>query len=409
MSFPKQIINKIYYLNFLFYLTQKVNIKKFKLKIKKTLKIKRNYNIIILGRARTGIYLSVKKIIQNKKNNTILIAPYTIPDVINMIKIAGGNPEFLDFERKSTSLDINFLKKKLRSKPAALIITHYSVNEKNYEQIFKLCKKYKVKIIEDSAISIGGYSGKKKIPINSLSDFSIFSFSAFKFLNFFYGGLLAIKNKKDFNLINKEVINWKKLDNYSYFKKFLEVLFFQFFTNKIIFNFLTVKIYKIRNYLGFNKSSKKYTNYKIGKIDKTYFTKPSNLFYQEISNKMKFFKINQSHRRKISNIYYNYLKHMSIPHDITLNQINNSSAIHYLIYHKHSDKIKRRLLNNNFDVGKIFYENCSFLFGKRKFKKNNNIDDLVKNIILLPTHEFITPVYAEKLSKKILNCENDLR
>ena len=100
---------------------------------------------------------------------------------------------------------------------------------------------------------------------------------------------------------------------------------------------------------------------------------------------------------------------MSIPHDITLNQINNSSAIHYLIYHKHSDKIKRRLLNNNFDVGKIFYENCSFLFGKRKFKKNNNIDDLVKNIILLPTHEFITPVYAEKLSKKILNCENDLR
>ena len=108
MSFPKQIISKINYLNFLFYLTKKENTKKFKLKIKKALKIKSNYNIIILGRARTGIYLFVKKIIKNKKNNTILIAPYTIPDVINMIKIAGGNPEFLDFERKSTSLDINF-------------------------------------------------------------------------------------------------------------------------------------------------------------------------------------------------------------------------------------------------------------------------------------------------------------
>lgn len=409
MSFPKQIITKIYYLNFLFYMTKKINIKKFNFKIKNILKINKNYNIIFLGRARTGIYLSVKKSIQNKKNNTILIAPYTIPDVINMIKIAGGNPKFLDFETKSTSLDITFLKKKLRSKPAALIITHYNINEKNYEQIFRLCKKYRVKLIEDSAISIAGYSGRKKIPINSLSDFSIFSFSAFKFLNFFYGGLIAIKNKKDFNSIDKEVKKWKKLDTYSYFKKFLEVLIFQFFTNKIIFNLLTLKIYKIRNYLGFNKSSKKYTSYEIGRIDKSYFTKPSNLFYQEISNKMKLLKKNLSHRRKISNIYYNYLKHISIPYDLTPSQINHSSTIHYLIYHKHSDELKQRLLNYNFDVGKIFYENCSHLYGNAKNKKQKNIDDLIKNIILLPTHELITPDYAIKLSKKILNLINDFR
>ena len=41
MSFPKQIISKINYLNFLFYLTKKENTKKFKLKNKESFKNKK--------------------------------------------------------------------------------------------------------------------------------------------------------------------------------------------------------------------------------------------------------------------------------------------------------------------------------------------------------------------------------
>lgn len=409
MSLPKQIINKIYYFNFIHYLFFKPNKKRIEKKLKKTLNLSNTYSIVLLGRARTGIFLAIKSILKQSTSKLILIAPYTIPDVINLIKIAGGEPIFIDFDKKSTNLNLKILEKFLNTKPAALIITHYTINEKNYKKIFKMCKKKNVKLIEDSAIAIAGYSGKNKTPINSLSDFSIFSFSAFKFLNFFYGGLLAIKNNDDFNIINSEVKKWTKLDSYSYFKKFLEVLVFQFFTNKIVFNILTMKIYKLRSFLGFNKSTKTYTNYQIGKLDKTYLTRPSDLFYQEINKKMKFFKMSQFHRRKISNIYYNYLKHFSIPHDLTRSQINHSSVMHYLIYHKQSNKLKQKLLNYNFDVGKTFYENCSPIFKNKKNEKQNNIDDLVKNTILLPTHELITTNYAKKLAKKILKLTNDLK
>ena len=409
MSLPKQIINEIYYFNFIHYLFFKPNKKRIEKKLKKTLNLSNTYSIVLLGRARTGIFLAIKSILKQSTSKLILIAPYTIPDVINLIKIAGGEPIFIDFDKKSTNLNLKILEKFLNTKPAALIITHYTINEKNYKKIFKMCKKKNVKLIEDSAIAIAGYSGKNKTPINSLSDFSIFSFSAFKFLNFFYGGLLAIKNNDDFNIINSEVKKWTKLDSYSYFKKFLEVLVFQFFTNKIVFNILTMKIYKLRSFLGFNKSTKTYTNYQIGKLDKTYLTRPSDLFYQEINKKMKFFKMSQFHRRKISNIYYNYLKHFSIPYDLTRSQINHSSVMHYLIYHKQSNKLKQKLLNYNFDVGKTFYENCSPIFKNKKNEKQNNIDDLVKNTILLPTHELITTNYAKKLAKKILKLTNDLK
>ena len=64
------------------------------------------------------------------------------------------------------------------------------------------------------------YKGNsKKTPIGSLSDFSIYSFSIFKFVNYFFGGAISYK-KKYSNEVDKEISQWKKFSSKNYFKNF---------------------------------------------------------------------------------------------------------------------------------------------------------------------------------------------
>ena len=61
---------------------------------------------------------------------------------------------------------------------------------------------------------------QKKTPIGSLSDFSIYSFSIFKFVNYFFGGAISYK-KKYSNEVDKEISQWKKI----FLKKLFQKIF----------------------------------------------------------------------------------------------------------------------------------------------------------------------------------------
>ena len=216
--------------------------------IAKNLKIVFNLknDVILLGRARTGIYLLVKHFLKHTKNKKVLISPYTIPAIINLIQLAGGKVIFVDSEPNSTSMNINQLRMLVRkNKPSVIIITHYSIVERNYYKIYHLCKKNNIKLIEDSAISPVGISNKKLI--NNYSDGSIFSFSSFKLINYFYGGALRCNNLKIHDEILKEVSNWKKFNFISYFPQIFKTLIFQLATSNFIYNFFTFNRLKKKN------------------------------------------------------------------------------------------------------------------------------------------------------------------
>ena len=55
--------------------------------------------IICLNRGRLGAYLAVKASVTNKKNK-IIMSPFTIFDLVNMVLCAGGIPVFSDVEKK---------------------------------------------------------------------------------------------------------------------------------------------------------------------------------------------------------------------------------------------------------------------------------------------------------------------
>jgi len=394
-----QIIYPLNYLNLLLHYKKKFDLEKFNLNLKKKLNI--NDNLILLGRARTGIYLLVKYFLKTSNNNNVMIAPYTVPDVINMIIKAGGQPLFLDFKKQTTNICLKSLKTIInKKKPAIIIITHYAVNDNNFKKIFELCKKKSIKIIEDSAISFNGKANGVKI--NTISDGSIFSFSSYKFLNYFFGGALRCKDKKIYNEIKNEVFLWEKMKITDYKSAIISTIKQQIISINFIFKNIFLPS------LSKKKEFKKYTPYQFNKMDNSYFKKPSTNCLMELNSKVNTINNHQRHRRKISKIYLKYLNKISVPPNINNNVIMQSSCIHYLIYSNKPNYLRNILLKKNFNTGKFFYENCGNLkYLKKFYGTSKNISDLEKKLILLPTHIHITKKYATQLSKEILKINDN--
>src|ERR1700733_15226188 len=81
-----------------------------------------------LGRPRSGIYL-LARIAVNSGRRKVLMSPFTIPDVVTMVTLAGAEPVFFDSEPNSTFCSLNSLKALIDRETACVFITHHHVNE----------------------------------------------------------------------------------------------------------------------------------------------------------------------------------------------------------------------------------------------------------------------------------------
>jgi perosamine synthetase len=397
---PKQIIYPINYLSIIidFLIKKKINYKKFIGKFRKFFFF--NNQIIFLGRARSGIYLAVKILINSKKP-IVLLSPYTIPDVVNMVICAGGTPVFVDFIKETTYLNIKKIRKNHLKRASILILTHYNIDDPNISRIYKFCKINNLRLVEDCAISIKNIDfdkNKKKS-----SDVSVFSFSSFKYLNFFYGGLIQFKHYNDYIISKKIVNNWVELKFINYFRPFISTFIYNLLTSKylypIIFFFTHSKINLKHNLINRN-----YIPIKIGEMDKSYFSKPADSFFNELDRKVNFFPKWEDHRKKISLIYFKHLRKISIPNTISANNILKSSCYNYLIKTKNKKKLRLKLAKKGFDTGYSMYPNSHTIVDFRKIQgQSDEVENLINNSITLPTHHRVTAKYANDLSKSILS------
>ena len=191
MIFPRQQLYKINFLGYLIDFFKKFFFKDSNQEYEKEKNnLQNNFfenfglsEVIPTTAGRVAFYYAVKYSIDNNKNK-IIVCPFTIFDMINMITLAGGKPLFIDSEPFKTNIDTEILENTIiKNKDiAAILITHYHTLDRNFDKIKKLCKKYDLKIIEDCAISIGT---KKSFED---SDFVIFSFGIFKFISSFVFG-----------------------------------------------------------------------------------------------------------------------------------------------------------------------------------------------------------------------------
>ncbi len=130
-----------------------------------------------------------------KKGDEVIIPAHTycasaIPFARNGLKIVWSDINF-----QTRVVDINDIRKKITKKTKAIIIVHLYGYTVNFNPIIGLCKKRKIKIVEDCAQSIGSeLNGKKS---GSMGDFSCYSFHAQKNITTLgEGGMLYVKDTK---------------------------------------------------------------------------------------------------------------------------------------------------------------------------------------------------------------------
>ncbi len=96
-----------------------------------------------------------------KKGSEIITPTLTFSTTVAPIYQLGFIPHFIDVEEKTFTAKIDQIKKAINKKTKAIIIPNLLGNVPNWELISKIARKYKLKIIEDSADTIGYKINKK--------------------------------------------------------------------------------------------------------------------------------------------------------------------------------------------------------------------------------------------------------
>lgn len=147
------------------------------------------------------------------QNCEVIVPTITFIATVNAIKYNLASPIFMDnddYYNIDENKTLDFLKKETYQKNKkcinkktskqikAIIVTHMYGNASNFQKIYNVCKKKNIKIIEDSAESLGSFYSKGKFKnkhTGGIGDIGCFSFNGNKIITTGNGGALITNNK----------------------------------------------------------------------------------------------------------------------------------------------------------------------------------------------------------------------
>jgi perosamine synthetase len=147
---------------------------------------------ISVYQCRLGIYLAVKALIQ--PGQEVILSPYTIVDVINMVIFAGGRPVFADVDLDTCNISASEVEHLITPNTGAVLITHLHGLSATAHQIKEICDRDNIPLIEDAAQSFGVKEQGKSV--GTIGDVGVFSFEMHKNMPTWLGGAI-VSNRKD--------------------------------------------------------------------------------------------------------------------------------------------------------------------------------------------------------------------
>ena len=130
-----------------------------------------------------------------KKGSEIITPTLTFSTTVAPIYQLGMVPHFVDVEMNKFIINTEQIEKAINKKTKAIIVPNLLGNIPNYKKIYEIAKKYKLKIIEDSADTIG-YTVNKKT-FGKFTDVATTSFYASHIVTGAgFGGMACFNDKK---------------------------------------------------------------------------------------------------------------------------------------------------------------------------------------------------------------------
>ncbi len=172
-----------------------INTKIFETKFNKFLGTK--YTLAV--QSGTAALHTALKSLNIKPGDKIIIPNYTCVSNISVISQLNAIPVIVEVEKNSFGIEIENLEKVIKKhRPKVLQIVHvYGFPAKNTLKIINLCKKYKVKVLEDASESLGATINGKKV--GNFGDVSIFSIRSEKMIGVGEGGVISTNSLSIFN------------------------------------------------------------------------------------------------------------------------------------------------------------------------------------------------------------------
>lgn len=152
---------------------------------------------VALASGTSAIHLALKAV-GVKKGDRVFCSSLTFAASCNPIMYEGGEPVFIDSEKKSWNMSPVALEKafkeceKEEKLPKAVIVVHLYGQSADMDKIMEICNKYNCPVIEDAAESLGAtYRGRET---GTLGKFGIYSFNGNKIITTSGGGMVVSNN-----------------------------------------------------------------------------------------------------------------------------------------------------------------------------------------------------------------------
>ncbi len=142
-----------------------------------------------------AIHLALKAL-YIQPGDVVLCSSLTFAASANPICYEGATPVFIDSEPDTWNMDPVALEQALKTEKnvKAVIVVHLYGIPAKMDEIMRLCRHYKVPVIEDAAESLGStYKGKQT---GTIGDIGIYSFNGNKIITTSGGGILITGNQK---------------------------------------------------------------------------------------------------------------------------------------------------------------------------------------------------------------------
>ena len=356
---------------------------------------------IPVGRARAGIYLLVKTLIRPDARK-VLLSPYTIPDVVNMVVFAGGEPVFVDNEPRSTSMDVTKVQGAIDAQTAVVMVTHHHTNQTRFAELRAMCQRNHVALIEDCAISLGGTIAGHSV--GTQSDGGIFSLSSYKFLNYFWGGLVVCGDGDVRQQISSEVASWPRFQPREYRSQMLRTAKYDFATRPVVFDFITAPLLRRKQRRAGGAQVIQQVRLESVELDASLLKRPAAAAFQAWNSKLDDVNRYLQHRRTIAAIYRQHLDEYLVSRTADSDVLDGSCWVNFPVWIGPEDRnrIYRELILSKLDVGLSLYPNVQ---EHEKFRQipgeSGNVSELTASVISLPTHPRVTRKYAEKLARTV--------
>ena len=181
------------------------SVQKFEKKISKF--FKKKYGVMV-NSGSSALTLAMRTL--NVKAGDEIITPcLNFGTAVSSILLARAKPIFVDINIETLQIDPDLIERRITRKTKALLLPNLIGNIPNLKKIYKLSKKYNLKIIEDSADTLGAKINGK--PTGIYSDISITSFYGSHIISCAGNGGMFMTNNKSVHEKAKLLRSWGRM------------------------------------------------------------------------------------------------------------------------------------------------------------------------------------------------------